>query len=55
MTLKNEKEARGTKNENGSNIKKEKTMVILPIVIFIISGGCCDDSTSNFSNVRTAG
>ena len=34
---------------------RPKVLVIIPIVIFIISGGCCDDSTSNFSNVRTAG
>ena len=30
-------------------------MVEIPIVIFIIRRGSCDDPTSNFSNISTAG
>ena len=33
---------------------KTEVVRIIPRVIFIISRGCCDDPTSNFSNISTA-
>ena len=37
-----------------SKEQNKTVFVIIPIIIFIISRGCCDDPTSNFSNISTA-